>query len=225
MRQEVKDFFTGLSVLLLYLFSSFILILVLYILHINFNNFNNTQKIIFNITFELILISIIIFIYRKKIINDIKKIKQCKFIHYLRYWFIALGTMMICNILINTFFHINTSSNQEEIIKTFDKAPIYTLILATIFAPILEELIFRLSIRKMFKNNTIFIIVSGLLFGLMHVIEANSIQELLFIIPYSIPGCIFAYTLIKSDNILVPIGLHFIHNSFMMIIQIILIFI
>lgn len=132
---------------------------------------------------------------------------------------------MICNILINTFFHINTSSNQEEIIKTFDKAPIYTLILATIFAPILEELVFRLSIRKMFKNNTIFIIVSGLLFGLMHVIEANSIQELLFIIPYSIPGCIFAYTLIKSDNILVPIGLHFIHNSFMMIIQIILIFI
>ena len=225
MKQEIKDFITGLSVLLIYLLSSFISTIILSILHIDISNLSKFQKIIYNISFELILIIIITFTYRKTIIKDIKNFKNCHFTNYIRYWLIALILMIISNILINTFIGIDTSSNQEIIVETFKKAPIFTTILTILFAPLLEELVFRLSFRKMFKTNNLFIIISGLFFGFMHVSNPNSLLELIYIIPYSIPGIIFAYTLTKSNNIFVPIGLHFIHNSVMTLFQIILLFI
>ena len=57
----------------------------------------------------------------------------------------------------------------------------------------------------------------------MHVISTlENLVDLLFIIPYSIPGFIFAYIYSKSKNIFVPISLHFIHNGIMMSLQILL---
>lgn len=225
MKKEIKDFITGLTVLLLYLSQSLISIISLSLFNININKLSQNQKIIFSISIELLLILIITFIYHKKIIEDIKKLKNCHFTSYIRYWLIALLLMLISNIIINMFTNINTSTNQEIIVNTFKKAPIYTTILTIVFAPILEELVFRLSFRKMFKTNILFIIISGLFFGFMHVSDPKSLIELIYIIPYSIPGFIFAYTLTKSNNIFVPIGLHFIHNSLMIIFQFILILI
>lgn len=223
MQKELKDFIKGLSVLLLYLLSSFITALFVSLLHININNFTKMQKIIYNLSNELILVFIIILIYRKKIINDFKNFKNCHFINYIRYWLIAITLMLISNIIINMITGIDTSTNQEIIVNTLKKAPIYTAVLTIIIAPILEELVFRLSFKKMFKTNIIFIITSGLFFGFMHVSDPKSLIELIYIIPYSIPGFIFAYTLTKSNNIMVPIGLHFIHNTSMFILQLILI--
>lgn len=225
MKQDLKNAITGIFVLIFYLLSNFNSSLILNILKINYNNLSTFNKIIYNISFELILIIIIIFIYRKTIINDLKNLKNIHFSNYIRYWFISLGLMLISNIIITMITNINTSSNQDIIVDTFSKAPIYTIILTVLFAPILEELVFRLSFRKMFKTDIIFIITSGLFFGFMHIINSNSLLELLYIIPYSIPGIIFAYTLKKSDNIFVPIGLHFMHNTLMILLQIILLFI
>ena len=102
------------------------------------------------------------------------------------------------------------------------KYPIYAIITAIFIAPITEELIFRLNFRNIFKNDLVFIIISGLAFGIMHFTGAKTSEELLYIIPYSIPGFIFAYTLKKSNNIFVPISLHMIHNTLMVILQFII---
>lgn len=222
MNKQLKDFLTGLSVLLLYLFSSIISTLILSLLKIDITNFNRIQKIIYNLTYEFILILIITFIYRKTIINDIKNLNK-SYLSYIRYWFIALILMLISSIIINMLTNINTSTNQEIVVDTFKKAPIYTTILTIIGAPVLEELVFRLSFRKMFKTDILFIIISGLFFGFMHVANPNRALELIYIIPYSIPGIIFAYTLAKSNNIIIPIGLHFLHNTLMILLQFILI--
>ena len=69
MKQKLKNIFTGLSVILIYLLSNYLLTNILSILNIDINNFNNNQKIIFNICYELIILSIIIFIYRKQLIK------------------------------------------------------------------------------------------------------------------------------------------------------------
>ena len=71
------------------------------------------------------------------------------------------------------------------------------------------------------SNNIIYILTSGLVFGSLHVIGSlKNLYELVYIIPYSIPGFIFAYVYIKSKNIMVPITLHFIHNGILMSLQI-----
>ena len=129
---------------------------------------------------------------------------------------------MITNIIIINITNINSSTNQEYITKLLGKYPLYTIVATILIAPLTEELIFRLNIRKIFKNNIIFIITSGLVFGALHMTVATSFKELLFIIPYSIPGFIFAYTLTKSKNIFVPISLHTMHNTLMILLQLLL---
>ena len=222
MKQAIKSIGTGLFALIAYLFLNFFSNFILLIIGIDVNHLTLMQKIMCSFFIDLFLILLLISIYHRRLIDDLMNLKACHFSKYIRYWFIALGLMAISNILINMIINIDTPSNQEAIIKLFSKVPIYACITTIIFAPILEELVFRLSFRKMFKNDLLFIIISGLFFGSMHVLSSTSYSELLYVIPYSIPGFIFAYTLIKSDNIFVPIGLHFIHNSSMMLLQIIL---
>ena len=65
--------------------------------------------------------------------------------------------------------------------------------------------------------------MSGLIFGGLHVIgNVNSIIDLLYLIPYCVPGFAFAYMLSKTNNIFVPMGFHFLHNGVTMSLQVIL---
>lgn len=75
----------------------------------------------------------------------------------------------------------------------------------------------------MFTTDWLFILMSGLVFGSLHVLNStNSLAELLYLIPYSAPGIIFAYILAKTNNILVTMGLHFMHNGILVSLQFLL---
>ena len=132
--------------------------------------------------------------------------------------------MFFSNILVTQFTSTEVATNQEIIIKTFEVLPIYILISTIIISPITEELVFRFCIKKVIpKPSILYILTSGIIFGSMHVIfTLTDISNLLFIIPYSIPGIVFAYLYNKTDNIFIPIGLHFIHNTVLMALEIIL---
>ena len=221
--KKYKEVIIGILVFLGYLllskYGDDILILL------GFNKLSTPLKLIVSIIYELFILLTVIFIYLKTIVNDFIDYKQnIKYYinNYLKYWFLNLGLMMITNIIIINITNINSSTNQEYITKLLGKYPIYTIVATILIAPLTEELIFRLNIRKIFKNNILFIITSGLVFGALHLTVATSIKELLFIIPYSIPGFIFAYTLTKSKNIFVPISLHTLHNTVMILLQILI---
>ena len=79
--------------------------------------------------------------------------------------------------------------------------------------PFTEEMIFRKSLRNCFNNKVLYILLSGLIFGSMHLLSASSIVELVFLIPYSSLGCVFAYMYYKTDNIFVPMTFHMMHNT------------
>ena len=214
-----KNQIIGLSVFLGYLLLSFFSDNILLLFGID--RLSNTLKVIISLVYELFILMSIIIIYLNTITKNLKdyKNKFNNYLSYIKYWFLCLGLMMISNIIITMITSINSSTNQEYIVKLLDKYPFYTIIISAIIAPITEELVFRLSIRKIFNNDYLFIIISGLLFGLLHLTVAKSALELLYIIPYSIPGFIFAYTLKKSKNIFVPISLHMLHNTVMILLQ------
>ena len=221
--KKYKDIIIGILVFLGYLLLSKYADNILILL--GFNKLSTPLKLIVSIIYELFILLTVIFIYLKTIVNDFIDYKQnIKYYinNYLKYWFLNLGLMMITNIIIINITNINSSTNQEYITKLLGKYPIYTIVATILIAPITEELIFRLNIRKIFKNNILFIITSGLVFGALHLTVATSFKELLFIIPYSIPGFIFAYTLTKSKNIFVPISLHTLHNTVMILLQILI---
>ena len=224
---DLRDMFIGFGVLFLYLIASAMPYDFIKLFGVNYNDLSLIARQIYLILYEASLTLIIVYIYRKDFIpnfkdflkNNIKYFKK-----YIKYWFIMLGLMILSNSIITMFTTTITSENQQAIVDTLSKAPIYTFIITVFIAPILEELVFRLSFRKIFKHtNILFIVFSGLFFGGMHVLGTLSNPiDLLFIIPYSIPGFIFAYIYSKSKNICIPMSLHFIHNGIMMSLQILL---
>lgn len=225
---DLKNMLMGIGIIFLYLIMSALPYDFLSIFGINYNSLNTFLKEVYLIIYEIVLLIIIILIYKEDFINNFKEFKKNMFKYlkkYIKYWFLMLVLMLISNGIITMFTTSYTSQNQQTIIEQFKIAPVYTFIVTVFIAPILEELVFRISFRKIFMHtNFLFIFFSGFFFGLIHVIGSleNPI-DLLFIIPYSIPGFIFAYLYNKSKNICIPISLHIIHNLVMMLIQIILI--
>ncbi len=226
--KNTKNILKGVLALLTYFILSNCAISLLNIMHIDYSKWNENTKYLFNIGYELIILIIIIFILKDTVYNNFKiYIRNVKeyLSKYIQYWFIALGLMYVSNFII-IFITKDIAQNEQSVRALFEANPILTFVLASLLAPLLEELVFRLSIYKIIgKYKYLFIAVSGLIFGSMHVIGNVSVwTDLLYLIPYSIPGCVFAYTLVKSDNIFVPISLHFIHNTFALLLQVVAIF-
>lgn len=228
MKKSDKRNIIGTFVFLFYFFATELQALPFWILGINTETLPMIVKVIYTILFQVGLISVIAYVFRKDLKRDLKDLKknhESYFKEYLKYWFIALGLMMVSNLIIIMLNSGDIANNEELIREMFDETPIYTFISAVLIAPLLEELVFRKSFRYMFNNDTLFIIMSGLVFGAFHVIGSfETAFDLIYIIPYSIPGLVFAYTLVKSKNIFVPIGLHFLHNGILMSLQFLLMF-
>ena len=185
---------------------------------------NLTLKVLYMLSYEALTIMILICLFYnplKEMWKDFKKNHKYYFKNYFYLWFVLLALMMFSNLIVSGIVGTETSANEEAINGMFQISPIYIYLSAVVYAPIVEELTFRLAIRKLFKNDYLFIAISGLLFGLIHVIGSPTLLEYLYIIPYAIPGFIFAYILVKTKNIFNTMGLHFIHNGIMMSLQII----
>lgn len=190
--------------------------------------FSLSVRVTILLILEFLLIVALFFIYKQRFIKDFKDFKNNFKIYmkkYMDYWAIAFALMVICNIVVVTLFPNSSATNQDAINIIFGKAPLYIIISSVIFAPIVEETTFRLSLRNIFQNDKVFIFISGIVFGSLHVINSfKGWTDLAYILLYSVPGFVFAYTLVKSKNIFVPISLHFFHNGIMMFIQSVLMF-
>lgn len=217
----------GLATIIVYCMTTILELIVLYSLKVNVNNMSITAKTIYLISCEVLIMGIIGLLNHKKLeknIKDIKKNYNNYFKKYLKVYILALVIMMISNLIINLLTN-GIAGNEESIRDIFNKAPVYMFFSAVLFAPFTEEMVFRQSLKNIITNKKAFIIASGLIFGGLHVIgNINSLYDILYIIPYATPGIAFAYMLDKTDNILVPMGIHFLHNGLLMTLQAILLF-
>lgn len=223
LKERFKSIGIGLGVFGLYYFLPYLQSIPFNIYGINPNDLPIEVKIIYLISFYILLAALIVFIYNKKVSKDFEDMKKNSikyFNKYIKYWLIGIGVMMISNLIIKLFIDSNLPNNEQTIRDIFGISPIYIFFSAVIYAPIVEELVFRYSFKKIFSNKWIFIILSGLIFGGMHVFNNfENLTDLLYIIPYSAPGIVFAYMLEKSDNVFVPISFHFIHNGILISLQ------
>ena len=225
LKKYTNSFIIGISTIFIYMLEPFLKLVILILEKININDLTKTSKTIYLILFEIMIISIITIINNKKLKEDFKKFKKNwkkYFETYLPYYILSLVIMIISNIIINKLTG-SIAGNEQSIQESLIKYPLYIFIQAAFIAPFIEEMVFRQSIRNIITDNTTFIIISGLIFGGLHVIgNIHSIFDILYIIPYGTPGIVFAYILTKSDNIFVPISIHFIHNFLLVTLQIIL---
>lgn len=164
--------------------------------------------------------AIILILFLKEDIKRDFVVFKNNFKTYLKYIFPKLGIFLIIYIAISipvALISGQISTNQAQI----NELPIaLTVVMAVILAPILEEFMFRGLLRKGFNNDTIFMIFSSLVFGAAHVLyaEENFIMYI-YIIPYALLGYFLARTYTKTNNIFTNITVHFVWNSFSMLLM------
>lgn len=228
MKKYIKNALISTFVILFYFFFNKILLTFLNFFNIKPSTFNDLNQVFYLLGVTIFILFIIILIYLKdlkKNFIDFKNNIKFYFKEYKNYWIIMIFLMILSSMFIS-FFTTDLAQNEETIRATLNKSIpyfIYTFISCTITAPLTEELVFRKSIKNIIPNKIIFIIFSGLFFGSMHVIgQTNSIVDYLYILSYSIPGFVLAFTYDKSNNLFIPISIHAFHNTVLLLLQIII---
>lgn len=195
-------------------------------LNIDYNNLSLLKKNILLIFLGIFKISCFIFIFYKELKTDYKIYKKEKgnyFYNYFHLYVLGVVLMGITNSIISKYTNMKISENEETIRHLIKTMPIYISFSTIIYAPFVEELIYRKCFRGLISNKYLFIILSGSVFGLMHVISGNqNINDILMGIPYIIIGLDFAYIYYKTNNIFATMQFHFLHNLLLFMIQIIL---
>ena len=213
-------------VFIIFLFKDLFFLIPLKFLHINYNSLSYNYKMILSLCSSLVLVIIMIIIYHKylkeKIIDYKNNINQY-FEFGLKWWFVGLIGMSVSNILIGLLSPVKEANNEALVQEMLKVSPIISFVSASFVAPFLEEMLFRKSLGDVFKNKKLMVFMSGLVFGLLHVVfSLQTYWDLLYIIPYGFLGGAFAYILYKKDNIFIPITFHMLHNGILTLLSILL---
>ncbi len=209
------------------------------IFNINYENFSQGIKVLYTFCTDLGFMLILFLIYRKTLVKDLKnylKKFSKNFETSFKYYFIGLIIMVVSNLIITFVFTEANANNEDAVRSLIDLYPLYMVFSVAIYAPLVEELIFRKSIKDAvyaYGDNKIskigkfickyaYIIVSGLIFASLHVVGmATSLFDYLYIISYMSLGCAFSALYAKTDNIFSSISMHSLHNSFAVIMYLI----
>lgn len=192
--------------------------------NIDINRFSKSMTILYNFLCDIGYMIILFFLYKETLINDFKKFKKNykdEFDLAFKYYFLGLTIMIISNLIISIFFRSANANNEEAIRSLIKLYPYYMFFSVSLYAPATEELIFRKSIKDCifaYKKNKftkyLYIIISGGIFALLHVITMiTSPLDFLYIIPYLALGISFAALYVKSDNIFSSMIMHSMHNT------------
>ena len=168
-----------------------------------------------NLLHSLLMVMTFVLIYHKDLIKDFKdykkNFKSCFKIGF-NYWFKGLFIMVASSFFLS-LFNLGLTTNEEANRSLIFAYPLFEIPEAVIIAPLLEELVFRRSLKKFTTNIHIYAFTTGIIFGGIHIISSltNPIN-LLFLIPYSAMGVAFGYAYFKTNNIYTTISVHSMHN-------------
>ena len=120
-----------------------------------------------------------------------------------------------------------TSGNQTSLNELLGQFPVFTLLLTVLFAPIVEELVFRGVFYRYFRSKGMLwlpMVLSATAFSLIHLgvaLSAGHLSELWFFPLYAALGVFLSYAYEKTGNVYGPILLHFSYNALGMLIALI----
>ena len=190
-------------------------LLLFFFSQIIWGSFISTEIIGTTITiiFYLMMICFSIVVFKDKFREDFKLFRT-NFKEYMNY---ILPKMAIFYIIfaVVSFIAISITKSTATNQSLLEEMPLLlSLPLAIIYAPIVEETLFRGCIRRFITNDKVFIIVSGIIFGLLHTVFAESdiLNMIVLAIPYGVMGCFLAYIYVRTNNMFSNITCHALNN-------------
>lgn len=124
------------------------------------------------------------------------------FRNYCRFFFPKFGLFFVIYYAVALMLSVliqEPSANQSLLLNV--SLPLLAFS-SLIYAPIVEETIYRGFLRRLIENDRIFILVSALIFGVIHMLHSGqTLAQYLYIIEYAMLGGFLAWLYVKSDNI------------------------
>ena len=188
---------------------------------------NATVGLIFEVLFYILIFALALYIFGKRLKRDFKEFKKNfgSYIGYIfKWWGIMLGLSLVAAIIRMVLGGDVETANQAGL----NSMPLwYVGPLAIIWAPFVEESIFRGGLRRFIKNDKLFIVLSAVLFGLLHTIgtETGIYNILVQSLQYMVMGGAMAHVYTKTNNICVNMGVHCVQNTFGVVMMILMSFV
>ncbi len=202
-------------IILLYIFGMFLLPFITQTSLIGFLKITDmTQLVVLtNFISYVFLMIVVLLMFKSELISDFKRIPSAK--HYcfgiLKGEVLVYGSAVAANLILLYVFQLSEDSqNQQMIEQVMATYPLLMASTTVLFAPVIEEVVFRYTIMSRPNlNPTLALLLSSVLFGLIHVISAG---DYIYIILYLAMGLALGYVYQRSQNIWYSIGVHFLQN-------------
>ena len=200
-------------------------------LFIDLSSINEINQIkimgVVNYACYLVVCVSLLLVLGKPVIN--KLLKQFKNLNNLgkglMYGFILLGSSVIYNLIVLLIYpDFGSNANQNTVVEMIKMYPVLSFFSVALFAPIAEEITYRLGLAGTIakKSKVLAIVVSSLLFGLIHsafidlsflsMTKQEIINEAIALPSYIISGLVMGIAYIKEDSLAVSITAHMTNN-------------
>ena len=227
MKDNVKNIFKLIISFVLFFNLSLVIAYIFKLVGINYSDFNYIDYACLNTFIELIMFVVVLLFYKKYLKKDLVLFKLNKkdyikkiISYFLIFLVVKYGVALFSSLLLVMLgSDLVTSENQEAVVTLAKKLPFMMMISTSLLAPFVEEGIFRLGIRKVINNKYLFILVSGLIFGFMHIFptELPLYVALIESLNYVTMGLLLAYIYNETDNIYVVVIIHALNNLLSML--------
>lgn len=209
------------KVILMYVLSQSVFVRILFnLFNQPFFNLTEELKLIFvNLVLNIGLIGVSFLFLKEELIREVRTFKGGRY--FVRMLLMGSGLTLVTNvvsqfILISLGDGSTESMNQQLVVDLIEVHPVVMFVMATMLAPIAEELVFRFSVMNLIQKPVPAVIVSSLFFGWVHVAAGG---DYLYMIPYVLSGLILSVSYLKSNNIWYPIAIHVVNNLLATLIQ------
>ena len=185
----------------------------------NVNNFNS----LYYIVSAIFTLSFVLFFTKDDLKKEFKEFKK-NIIKNLLYCFIIFICMFLIvtlsNFLIDKLLGWEEINSSKLIFPNINSMFLYTLFVLLIYAPFIEGIIFTKIIKNIIKNKIAWILISGILFGLLQIgFDFSSYSSLIFSLPYIFIGILVSFIYEEKKNVFYPIFIWFFYYLFQFFVQ------
>ena len=186
-------------------------------------NESNTTNLIIRVLIYLGIIAGCIFIYKDDLKREWKIVKKSKIkfiLSVIVFLVLLIFLMAIGSTIVANISNIKSNSNDSLINNYYKTIPIYMFFETLIYAPFVEEMVFRKVFYDIIPSKLFCIIFSALVFGFYHLgYTMSSVEDLISAIPYVLTGVVLISSYVKTKSIYAPVIIHFTYNLLVLLIQ------
>ena len=219
-----RTFTKSLLIIFLFFFSSIFQIIPILMFQIDIDHASLLTQSYLSLFSQICFIGILIVVYYQELKEELQiflKDKMKNLDTGFRCWFLGFVVMIVSNLFIAFLLPKAVAGNEESVQEIIQAAPWVSLISTGLLAPFIEEMTFRKAFRNMISNDRLFILISGIIFGGLHVVlSLNSYYDLAYLIPYCSLGIAFGFAYVKTKTVFTSFVMHTLHNTALTLISI-----